>query len=193
MKRSAWKWLLFTAVCGVVVLSAPGLLRADAAEVVPVLVARRDIPPGPIKEPEKWFKLVRYLKGDEPTGAVGDFEQLKGKVLTRDLGEDQPVKQKDLRAIPPGMQAFVLRVQVDGMVVRLLDARVDVVLTVRLWEDTTRSGIILQNVLILAENSYCRATPDVVTLAVTPQQANRLFLAQEVGWCALMLSNPDQK
>src|SRR4051812_36893351 len=87
-----------------------GYAAEPPIETVGVVVARKDIPAGSIiDQPEKLFKVVRYVKGDEPRGGFTDLRKLDGQFLTGPLAEDQPVKQKDLVWLPNGLRAYSIR------------------------------------------------------------------------------------
>jgi Flp pilus assembly protein CpaB len=65
--------------------------------LVAVLVAKRDINSfESLDEPEKLFKVVHYLKGDEPRDAITDWDQVKGKSLARYVTEDEPLKKRHI-------------------------------------------------------------------------------------------------
>jgi hypothetical protein len=72
---------LAPAVAIVAILTASAPCWADEPKpLVAVLVAKSDVAPWePIEEPEKLFKVVHYLKGEEPRDAVTGFEQVKGR------------------------------------------------------------------------------------------------------------------
>jgi flagella basal body P-ring formation protein FlgA len=67
--------------------------------LVPVVVAKKEIPAGTaIADPTEFFRVAYYRGGDEPQKAVKGLEELKGKVIVRALAEDQPVKEQDVSA-----------------------------------------------------------------------------------------------
>lgn len=67
--------------------------------LVPVVVAKKDIPAGTIiTDPVEFFRVAYYRGGDEPRGAVQGLDGLKDKVIVRALAEDQPVKEQDISA-----------------------------------------------------------------------------------------------
>jgi len=71
--------------------------RAPAVETVNVLVATEDLPVGTIlEEREKSFRSVTYLRGHEPVDGLRELGELKGKVTTRSISKDQPLKTDDL-------------------------------------------------------------------------------------------------
>src|SRR5262249_10368968 len=152
-------WSLIAALCGLAVLSTSQVAQAgDKLEIVTVLVAKKNIDSGTkITDPEKFFKPVRYVKGDEPRGYIGDLKQLKNYVVKRALAEDQPVKYADIGTavgnmevvpLPAGFRAYAIKVTAANGV--LPGSRVDVALTVKAGQNKTVSKVILQNVLVIA-------------------------------------------
>ncbi len=104
------------------------------------------------------------------------------------------------REVPPGMRAVSIRIDdVSGVAGFILPGdRVDVMLT-RKMEGSPDSGlatdIILQNILVLGIDQLSdqdREKPVVArtaTVAVTPEQAQKLALAQQAGTLGLALRN----
>lgn len=130
--------------------------------------------------------LVAAVVGNEPLTAA--------KLAPREAGVGLP------SAIPPGQRAISVRVNevigVAGFVGP--GARVDVIATLRNGQDST-ARVLVSNVLVLTvgTRSDQEATLDikpgastVVTLAVTPEQAQRIALAQVEGQLTLTLRNP---
>jgi pilus assembly protein CpaB len=104
-------------------------------------------------------------------------------------------------SIPEGMRAMSVRVNevigVAGFVVP--GTRVDVLVTVR-QQDASRTQVVLDNVQVLSagtrydqENARQEGKPipsTVVTLLVSPEDAERVTLAQSEGQIMLALRNP---
>jgi pilus assembly protein CpaB len=196
------------AVSGWLALAPANRLHAEpAAEVVTVLVAKRDLPIGlKLDEPEKLFKKVRYVKGDEPKDAVTDFAKLMGKYLTRSLTEDQPIKESWLTAsdpvalkLPKGMRALAIKVEQDAAVGGFIlpGSKVDVIHTTKV-KGEAKSKTIVQNLQVLAVDTQVRGEKDaktvplVVTLAVTAADAEKLAAAQKEGKLTLTLRKPGE-
>jgi Flp pilus assembly protein CpaB len=175
----------------------------EKLQIVTVLVAKKNIESGTkITEPEKFFKPVRYVKGDEPKGYFGDLKQLRNRVVKRALAEDQPVKNVDLIAtaeeqiakiLPPGQRAVAIKVTASTGV--LPGSRVDVVLTTKAGTDKAVSKVILQDVLVLAvdEAKFGQEPPRTVTVAVGVQHARTLTQAGQLGTLAVTLRAPGGK
>jgi Flp pilus assembly protein CpaB len=174
----------------------------ERLEIVTVLVARKDIASGTrITEPEKFFKSVRYVKGDEPKGHIGDLRKLKNCVVKRSLAEDQPVKNVDVVAaksevavnLPPGHRAFAIKVASTLGVAP--GSRVDVVLTTRAGTDKTIAKVLLQDVLVLATDEAKNGTEGVctVTVAVGVQHARTLTQASQLGTLSVLVRAPSDR
>ena len=189
---------LVAAVLGAGLLTATPSSGKSAEEVqtVTVLVAKMDLAVNMIvTKPEELFRPVRYVKGDEPRGAITEFAQLKGVRLLRPLAEDQPVKQRDVLTagvgmeyrIPAGMRAVSFKVADQGAAFDSArpGTRVDVVTTVERG-GKTETKTALQNVQVLALGGLGGDRHTIVTVAVTSEQASALALAVEAGTIRLV-------
>jgi Flp pilus assembly protein CpaB len=184
--------------------SFPPAQASGSQPVVTVLVANTDLPKGlRLHEPEKYFKRVRYFKGEEPRDAVVSFDQLKGKTLRRPLVEDQPMKLRDLRDpdlpldLPAGTRAVAIKVQRNPENVAVLPGVfVDVVFTPGKSSEKREPKTVAQDVLVLAidmgrEDDH--GTVTTVTLALRPDLAQRLALAAALGSLELVIRTPKDK
>lgn len=197
-----WSWL----VVGALFLGGSSATAADTPTVA-VLVARRDINSWTVlNEPEKWFKKVRYVKGDEPRDAITSFAQLKGMMTARPLAEDQPVKHRDVRKkpageplaslLPKGMRAIALKMppaDANGFI--LPGSRVDVLVSTPKAKGKRVTKTLVENLLVVAVDTREvrggeRATDNVATLAVTLEQARTLSKALKTGTLRLVLRAP---
>jgi pilus assembly protein CpaB len=157
-------------------------------------------------------KLVAWPSASRVPGAIGDVKSVVNRGLLSAVLENEPITVTKVAAanagsglppaIPPGMRAMSVRVNdvigVAGFVVP--DTRVDVVVTIRRQTDSmTRTAA--SNVQVLAAGTRLdQGKPDaedktpnastVVTLLVSPQDAERIALAQAEGEIMLMLRNP---
>jgi pilus assembly protein CpaB len=156
------------------------------------------------------LKIIEWPAEHIPPGAVSDPKELVGRVLISRVLAMQPLLPGMLAAknagsglaalIPSNMRAIAVRVDdvvgVAGFI--HADDRVDVLVTMRGGrpgaESTTK--VFLQNVKVLAvgqevetaDRSRLHATPaTVATLLVSPQDAERLVLAQTEGRIMLTL------
>lgn len=174
-----------------------------------ILVAANDLPVG-VKIEDKDIKVVRFPAADLPEGvyhlktsvigrgvvtpiARGDFF-LPEKLAGENAGSGLP------SLIPPGMRAVAVRVNevigVSGFAVP--GTRVDVLLT----GEATSGGLqqtttVLENVLVIASGQKLEKSSSglpqnapVITLLVSPDDAQKLTLAQSEGKIQLALRSP---
>ena len=173
-----------------------------------VVVAAMDLPLAAKLKIED-LKIIEWPAEHIPPGAVSDPKDLVGRVLISRVLGMQPLLPGMLAAknagsglaalIPPNMRAIAVKVDdvvgVAGFI--HADDRVDVMVTMRQGqggESTTK--VFLQNIKVLAvgqdvdngEKSRLHATQaTVATLLVSPQDAERLVLAQTEGRIMLTL------
>lgn len=174
-----------------------------------VVVAATDLPLAAKLKIED-LKVIEWPAEHIPPGAVSDPKELVGRVLISRVLAQQPLLSGMLAAknagsglaalIPSNMRAIAVRVDdvvgVAGFI--HADDRVDVLVTLRAQtqggESTTK--VFLQNIKVLAvgqeidngDKSRLHATPTTVaTLLVSPQDAERLVLAQSEGRIMLTL------
>jgi pilus assembly protein CpaB len=175
-------------------------------EKVPVLVAKRNIGMGTlINDPEKFFEEKQFIKEEAPKKAIRNLDELKNQRLNKPLSAEQFVtaddlwdKEKDGLAgrMRKGYRAVGLNVSAErtsgGFV--LPNSHVDIVSVITDPKGKTISKIILQNILVLAVDQLSNRPDDksavvanTVTVEVTPEQAQRLALAQKLGSINLIL------
>ncbi len=188
--------------------------NTEDPEKVSVLVARKDLATGAsIVNPQDMFAPKEFNRGQEPKGAIENHDQLKGKVLKQALREGDHVRPEDLMSdkdqwmtylLPKGYRAIGLRVNIQdtaGGFAALPLSRVDLLSTVRKPNDKeSYCHTLLQNVLVLAADQTMHAEQGkgampatTVTLAVTPEEAQRVFLAQQMGPLSLALRSFQDK
>jgi pilus assembly protein CpaB len=174
-----------------------------------VLVAASDLQVG-TKIEEKDVKYVHYPSGELPAGVFHRKDRLLGRGVILPVSRGELILTSKLAAenagyglpslIPPGMRAVSVRVNdttgVAGFV--LPGTRVDVLLTgnpegVSQQETTT----VLENVAVLATGQKLERnaagepqTTPVITLLVSPDDAQKLTLAANQGKIQLALRNP---
>ena len=180
-----------------------------AVALAKLAVAATDLPLAAKLKPED-IKVIDWPAEHVPPGAVNDPKDLVGRVLISRVLAQQPLLPGMLAAknagsglaalIPSNMRAIAVRVDdvvgVAGFI--HADDRVDVLVTLRPahggGESTTK--VFLQNVKVLAvgqeievgDKARLHATPaTVATLLVSPQDAERLVLAQTEGRIMLTL------
>ena len=181
----------------------------SAVAIAKVVVAAGDLPLAAKLKLED-MKIIDWPAEHLPPGAMNDPKELVGRVLISRVLAQQPLLPGMLAAknagsglaalIPSNMRAIAVRVDdvvgVAGFI--HADDRVDVLVTMRQnyqgAEATTK--VFLQNVKVLAvgadvetaDKSRLHATTaTVATLLVSPQDAERLVLAQSEGRIMLTL------
>ena len=181
----------------------------QAVAVSGVVIAAVDLPLAARLKIED-LKVIEWPADHVPPGAISDPKELVGRVLISRVLAQQPLMPGMLAAknagsglaalIPSNMRAMAVRVDdivgVAGFI--HADDRVDVLVTMRQafqgGESTTKA--FLQNIKVLAvgqevdngDKSRLHATPaTVATLLVSPQDAERLVLAQTEGRIMLTL------
>lgn len=196
-------------------LSERGRMAEDARlQTVGVVVAAEDIPFGATIRPDQ-VSLSAWPKDRYPRDVLIDVKAASGRIARREFMRGEPIVESKLLTtaanvgmlslrIPQGMRAFTVRVnEVVGVGGFLLpDARVDVVLTTQ--SSGGRGGriskIILEDIRVLAAGQKIDQKMDqksgdpavkvgTVTLAVTPEEAEKLALASNDGSIHLVLRN----
>jgi pilus assembly protein CpaB len=177
-------------------------------EKVTLVVAKKPLPIGQmIKNAKALFNEKSFVKEDAPKDALSDVKSLEGKVLKRSLRGGDHVFPDDISdrpqtlEVPPGMRALGLSVNLASIAsgfASLPGSRVDIIWTYRGPNaKETFAMKLLQNVLVLAADQQdgtpeTRALPaSVVTVAVTPEDAERVGLATQNGSFYLVLRRPD--
>lgn len=180
------------------------------------VVAARAIPVGALVTKDD-VKVVPWPAANKVPGSFSEVERVVNRGTVGSLAENEPLTEGKLAAVgsgsglPPtiteGMRAVSIRVNeivgVAGFVIP--GTRVDVLVTVSGGQegakgDEAQTRIVLNNVQVLASGTRYdqeRATKEgkaiktnVVTLLLTPQDAERLTLASEKGRIMLTLRNP---
>jgi pilus assembly protein CpaB len=190
-----------------------GQLRAAQARPTPearvssqVAVAARDLEMGAVLQASD-VALLDWPADVLPIGYAGTTADLVGRGLTVSMRANEPIlgsKLADREAggglpilIPDGMRAVSVRVdeviQVAGFV--MPGTRVDVLVTLTA-EGPAQTRTILQNIQALAAGQTIARdtegkpqTVGVITLLVTPEQAERLTLGASEGRIQLALRN----
>jgi pilus assembly protein CpaB len=204
--------LLFAlVVAGVFYQSVAGASRAPKPQKIEtreVVVAVRALPVGVTIKPED-VKVAKLPAGHVPPGTFTRPEEVYERPVISSILPDEPIREGRVGArgsglglapvIPPGMRAVAVRVNdvvgVAGFV--MPGMRVDVLVTGRPPNHPdTMTTTVLQNILVLSAGQ--KIEPDVrgqainspvVTLLVTPEQAEILTLAGNEGKIQLVLRN----
>jgi pilus assembly protein CpaB len=175
------------------------------------VVAKERLPVGTIVE-ERHIALVPWPADSPVAGGFTSIPDVVGRGLISEVVQNEPVTETKLAvreaggglppSIPAGMRAMSVRVNdvigVAGFAVP--GTRVDVIVTVRPQPQLESvSRVVVGNVQVLTAGT--RFDPEsartgepvrapVVTLLVTPQDAERIALAQNQGEIMLALRNP---
>lgn len=187
--------------------------REGAVATVPVLVAARDIPFGGLIEPHmvttmNWpvdavppgvftdAALLLPSEGQEPRRAMRAIAQgeLMAAARVSDFGEKVTIAQ----TLGDNTRAMAIEVDAQTAVGGFVTPGdfVDIVLT-QGSDEALRAVTILQNIRILGVDQDANEETDApvvartVTVEVTPDQGQRLALAQEAGQLSLSLRDPN--
>jgi Flp pilus assembly protein CpaB len=211
------KWLGILAVFGCVCVptsiawigvkqeesSATTLAPVKPAEVfVTVLVARRSVPQGTfMKQPDEWFDVKEVPLSKH---VVTKIDQLQDRVVGKGIEKGHAVDPSNflrignrLRHTPPKERAVAIKMSQADRLAFLPGSLVDVVLTVKSNSaEEVYSQTILQNILRLNADSVNGTEgvgpwSEMVTLLVSPDEAQTLSLAQKIG--TLRLVAPSSK
>jgi pilus assembly protein CpaB len=179
-----------------------------------IVVAKRELPPG-VRISKDDVRLAAWPNSSPVAGSHSSIDDVVNRALLATVVENEPLLDAKLAnrdagaglppAIPPGMRAMAVKVNEVIGVAGFLDpgTRVDLVVTIR-NENETASRTVVSNVQVLTSGvrgeqekanttrSSLLATPAnaVVTLLVSPQDAERIALAQVEGQIMLVLRNP---
>lgn len=187
--------------------------RTVGAPTTGVVVAAADLQLGAELRRED-LRVLQWPQGNVPVGAFSKAEDLIGRGLIQPVAMNEPFLPAKLASkeagaglppvIPPGYRAVSVRVNdvvgVAGYV--LPGTHVDVVATINPTNqppDVT-SKVVLTNVLVLASGTKIEQSENnkpvqvsVVTLLVSPDEAEKLTLASTEGKIQLALRNPLDK
>ena len=173
-----------------------------------VVVTTADMTFGVKLEPTM-LHLVKYPKDAVPAGAYSSMDSVVGQTTKVFMGAREPVTGTKLSSrggglsmlIRPSMRAASLEVNavsgVSGFV--LPGDRVDVLVTINTATNNPISRTLLQNIEVLAAGQKTQQkdgtplTVQSVTLLVTPDDAEKLALAERQGEIHLVLRNPEDQ
>lgn len=181
--------------------------------LIATLVAAQPIPAGTLVKSEM-LRTVAWPADSQVPGSFTDARNVLDRGAIVAIGQNEPVTESKLApkgagaglapTIPPGMRGMSVRVNevvgVAGFVVP--GTRVDVVVTFesRASQSDGLARVVVSNVQVLTagtrydqEKARQDARPiptSVVTLLVSPEDAERIALAQSEGRITLTLRNP---
>jgi pilus assembly protein CpaB len=194
-----------------------GAGQGNNFDTVPIYVAVHNINLGdPIEQ--NMLSLEEWPKDKVPRGAISKLEDLEGRRPRTAIIEGEPILEGKLlavgqvadpiKAIPKGMRLKTIAVDAEKSAAGLLGPgdRVDVQLFVQKNERTgiatAKSKVILQNIRVFAVDQTVQRSPDgseertiakTVSLMLTPDQASKLTLAEQIGELSLIPRNPDDE
>jgi pilus assembly protein CpaB len=186
-------------------------VKKVATTTQPVVVAAADLSIGAELKAED-LKVLNFPAGQAPEGSFAQAQEIVGRGLIVSVVKGEPILPPKLASkeagaglppvIPDGMRAVSVRVnEVIGVAGYVLPGtHVDVIATASPTNQATdtTSKVVLANVLTLTAGTRIEQDQKdgkavqvtVVTLAVTPEQAERLALASTEGKIQLALRNP---
>ena len=205
--------MVAVALAALVSFGALRILRgaqADAGSNTNVVVASKTLQVGQQIQPSD-LQLVRLPSGQLPKDVFHDLKDVVGRGVIVPISEKEVVLNNKLAPreagaglppkIPQGMRAVAVRVREDISVAGFVQpgTRVDVLLTgtpPNSPENQTVTTTVLENVEVLTANQDLQAKEPskkdttVVTLLVSPEDAQKLTLASAQGRIQLALRNP---
>jgi pilus assembly protein CpaB len=184
-------------------------VRTVEVATVHVAVASQNLPLGTRLTKEN-IKMVGWPAASPLAGSFNSMEAVLGRGLIQPVSENEPLTESRLApieagaglppTIPQGMRALSVKVNevigVAGFTVP--GTRVDVLVTLKDKDDSMARAVVSNVQALTAGTRYDieqakdgKAMPStVVTLMVTPQDAERIVLAQSTGSIMLVLRNP---
>ncbi len=209
--------LLLALGCGLVasigisqVMDARNRNAAPLVEKEPILVALKDIKVNEALT-EKNLKLEEWPKDKIPPDAIHDLKDAQGQRAGGIILADEPLRKAKFAVdhriddIPKGYRVVAVSADAVSATGNLLQPgdRVDVVVSVKTHTGAQNqtAKTILQDVKVFAINEQYRPTEGnksdemiaakTVSLLVTPNQAETIALASEMGKIRLVLRHPD--
>ncbi len=188
-----------------------------AVETVPIYVALQNINLGDPLD-EGMVSLQEWPKDKVPLGAITKWEEIEERRPRTVIFEGEPLldgkflpkgqTHDPIAGIPSGMRLKTISVDAQKSVAGLLSPgdRVDLQLYVKKNERESIANsftkIIMQNVRVYAvdqaiqrsaDGTEARTVAKTVSLIVTPQQANRITTAENLGDISLIPRHPDDE
>ncbi|MDO9145789.1 Flp pilus assembly protein CpaB [Rhodoferax sp.] len=190
-----------------VLLAARWMGQQAASDKTTVLVASRDMELGQAITPTM-LESVPWPKGAVPTGAFDDPKKLEGRVVRISIFKGEPVLAPKLApegtkagldsVIKEGHRAITVKVnEVVGVAGFLAPGSfVDLLVNFRDEKDKPMSRVVLERIMVLAIAQEAQRPDETkprvvnaVTLEVTPEQAEKIDLARNIGTLSLILRN----
>jgi pilus assembly protein CpaB len=189
--------------------------KPAAVETAPIYVALQNINVGdPVTD--KTVSLEEWPKDKIPVGAIAKWEDLEDRRPRSTIYQGEPILDNKLlgkgqtnnpiKGVPPGMRLYTISVDARRSAAGLLTPgdRVDLQIFVnrddRNGINAPFTKIFLQNLRVYAvdqtidksaDGEEARNVAKTVSLIVTPAQASRITLAENMGEVSLIPRNPD--
>jgi pilus assembly protein CpaB len=184
-----------------------------AVETEAILVAMKPIASQEQLKAEN-IKLEQWPRNLIPKGALTRVEDVDGRRIKHAIAPGEPILQNKLVGeqdkrptidVPPGYRLAAVHADAVSAVGNLIQPgdRVDVLVYLKGYNGgPPGTNTILQDIKVFAVNDQWRPSDDKtgdpiatknVTLLVTPEQAEKLTLATEMGKLRLVLRSPDDQ
>lgn len=189
--------------------------RPVAVETASIYVALQNVNVGdPLSD--KMVALEEWPKDKVPVGAISDWKDLEDRRPRANIYQGEPILDNKLlskgqtndpiQGVPAGMRLKTVSVDARKSAAGLLSPgdRVDVQIFVKANESQgiyhAFTKIFLQNIRVFAidqtidksaDGEETRSVAKTVSLIVTPAQANRITLAENMGEVSLIPRHPD--
>lgn len=190
-----------------VVLAARWMGQQASGERSTVLVATSDLDLGQAITAQM-LQPIAWPAGAQPVGSFSDAQKLEGRVVRSSIYKGEPVLEPKLApegtkagldsVIKSGHRAITVQVnEVVGVAGFLAPGSyVDLLVNIKDDREKAISRVVLERIMVLAVAQEARRPDDTkarvvnaVTLEVTPEQAEKIDLARNVGTLSLMLRN----
>jgi pilus assembly protein CpaB len=192
----------------------PAAISAEAVETQTVVTVQTNVGVGTILTKAQ-LKVVDWPKAYLPEGAYFNIQEVEGRVVKMPLTKGDPIRETNL--LPKGSQGGLVAVidksmravsvKVDAVIgvagFVTPGSHVDVLATLRRIDQKNKlpySMVILQDVRVLAIDQKLEEAEkgeahlvSVVTLEVTPKQAEHLTYAAHEGRLQLAMRNPGDR
>jgi pilus assembly protein CpaB len=188
-----------------------------AVETAPIYVALKNINVGDPLD-DKMVSLEEWPKDKVPVGAIAKWEELEERRPRSNIYAGEPILDNKLlpkgqtndpiKGVPEGMRLKTISVDARKSAAGLLSPgdRVDIQIFVKENQSqgvsTPFTKIFLQNIRVYAvdqtieksaDGTEARSVAKTVSVIVTPAQANRITLAENMGEISLIPRNPDDE
>lgn len=201
--------LVLSLMAGVaaVLLAARWMGQQATASQTQVLVATRDLELGQAITPGM-LQEVAWPAATLPSGSFSDARKLEGRVIRSSIFKGEPILVPKLApegtkagldsVIKSGQRAITVKVnEVVGVAGFLAPGSyVDLLVNIKDDRENPMSRIVLERIMVLAvaqesnrgDESRARVV-NAVTLEVSPEEAEKIDLARNIGTLSLMLRN----